>query len=105
MEQSNDLYPLVPLLKLLQESKVWFIFHKLQTVTLVCQVKYYLKETVQVKVLEVSAEDKRVSLSIRELLEDEDGSQHYAQYEKSREEDSGGFSLGDMIGDQLKKYK
>ncbi|MEK4564843.1 30S ribosomal protein S1 [Alkalihalobacillus sp. FSL R5-0424] len=62
-------------------------------------------ETVQVKVLEVSAEDKRVSLSIRELLEDEDGSQHYAQYEKSREEDSGGFSLGDMIGDQLKKYK
>lgn len=62
-------------------------------------------ETVQVKVLEVSASDKRVSLSIRELLEDEDGSQDYAQYERSREEDSGGFSLGDMIGDQLKKYK
>ncbi|MDQ0205901.1 30S ribosomal protein S1 [Alkalicoccobacillus murimartini] len=62
-------------------------------------------ESVQVKVLEVSAEDKRVSLSIRELLTDDEGSQEYAQYDKSREEDSGGFSLGDMIGDQLKKYK
>ncbi|MCM2674321.1 30S ribosomal protein S1 [Alkalicoccobacillus plakortidis] len=63
------------------------------------------EETVQVKVLEVSAEDKRVSLSIRELLTDDQGSQEYAQYDKNREEDSGGFSLGDMIGDQLKKYK
>ena len=61
-------------------------------------------ETVQVKVLEVSSEDKRVSLSIRELQSD-DSNQDYSQYDNSRDEDTGGFSLGDMIGDQLKKYR
>lgn len=60
-------------------------------------------ETVQVKVLDINLEDKRISLSIRELLEDE-ADDDYQSYEAKDDEPSG-FSLGDMIGDQLKKYK
>ncbi|ARK30289.1 30S ribosomal protein S1 [Halalkalibacter krulwichiae] len=62
-------------------------------------------EKVQVKVLDVNLEEKRVSLSIRELIEEETVDEDYKAYEASKEEEQGGFSLGDMIGDQLKKYK
>lgn len=61
-------------------------------------------ETVKVKILDVNIEDKRVSLSIREVLEAEEKAQIPTNSYKRNEETSG-FSLGDMIGDQLKKYK
>lgn len=61
-------------------------------------------EKVKVKVLDVNIEEKRVSLSIRALLEDDDR-QNYASFESAQNEESGGFSFGDMIGDQLEKYK
>ncbi len=62
-------------------------------------------EQVEVKILDVNTTDKRVSLSIRELLEPKSTSaaDHHAY--QSSEESNNGFSLGDMIGDQLKKYK
>ncbi|GAE34534.1 30S ribosomal protein S1 [Halalkalibacter akibai] len=63
-------------------------------------------EKVQVKVLDVSIGDKRISLSIRELLEKEDTSdEDFQNYEASKKDEPSGFSLGDMIGDQLKNIK
>lgn len=59
-------------------------------------------QTVKVKVLDVNTEEKRVSLSIRELLE-EDNKSDYEEYKHT--EETTGFQLGDMIGDQLKKLK
>lgn len=54
------------------------------------------------KVLSVSEEDERISLSMKEIeLEKEKG--EIEQYEK--EEDFSSFQLGDMIGDKLDKYK
>ncbi len=60
-------------------------------------------QSVQVKVLDVNGVDKRISLSIRELEEpvQEATFEDYTPDESS----SSGFSLGDVIGDQLKKYK
>ncbi|WP_100407192.1 30S ribosomal protein S1 [Bacillus solitudinis] len=62
-------------------------------------------EKVEAKVLDVNVADKRISLSIRELLQEDNGDADYQQYEASRTDEPKGFSLGDMIGDQLKKYK
>ncbi|KHF40355.1 30S ribosomal protein S1 [Halalkalibacter okhensis] len=63
-------------------------------------------EKVEVKVLDVNIDEKRISLSIRDLLEEEESADaDYQAYEASKDEDSAGFSLGDMIGDQLKKYR
>ncbi|WP_100372682.1 30S ribosomal protein S1 [Bacillus sp. FJAT-45037] len=62
-------------------------------------------ETVEAKVLDVNANEKRISLSIRELLKEETNEAEYAAYSAQKEEEPRGFSLGDMIGDQLKKYK
>jgi small subunit ribosomal protein S1 len=59
-------------------------------------------DTVKVKVLEVHIPEKRVSLSIRELEEPKDYQKEVAAIQQ---EESTGFSLGDMIGDQLDKYK
>lgn len=59
-------------------------------------------EVVKVKVLDVNETEKRISLSIRELLEDEN-KENYQNYQD--EEATSGFQLGDMIGDQLKKLK
>ncbi|UFU01379.1 30S ribosomal protein S1 [Radiobacillus kanasensis] len=59
-------------------------------------------QSVQVKVLDVSATDQRISLSIKEIEEDQQ-QEDIKQYEK--EEDHSGFQLGDMIGDKLDKYK
>lgn len=61
-------------------------------------------ETVKVKVLDVSESERRVSLSIREANEDIERKETRS-YEKSANDESSGFSLGDMIGDQLKKYR
>ncbi|SFL84731.1 small subunit ribosomal protein S1 [Gracilibacillus orientalis] len=59
-------------------------------------------QTVDVKVLDVSERDKRISLSIREI-EEEKNQQEMKQYES--DDDQSGFQLGDMIGDKLNKYK
>ncbi|MCP3025842.1 30S ribosomal protein S1 [Halobacillus sp. A5] len=59
-------------------------------------------QTVNVKVLDVDEDAKRLSLSMKEL-EKEQARDEVKQYEK--EDDNSGFSLSDMIGDQLDKYK
>lgn len=58
-------------------------------------------EKVTVKVLDVNEQERRVSLSIRDLEEVEQ--EDYGDYEL--QEESKGFQLGDMIGDQLKKLR
>ncbi|MBO8154940.1 MAG: 30S ribosomal protein S1 [Bacillaceae bacterium] len=59
-------------------------------------------QTVKAKVLEVSEDDKRISLSIRAAEEDKNNE----ELEKfQREQEDGSFQLGDIIGDQLKKIK
>lgn len=58
-------------------------------------------QKVQVKVLDVNEEEQRLSLSIKELTEKEiDEEEVYELPEESK-----GFQLGDMIGEQLKKLK
>ncbi|WP_249871882.1 30S ribosomal protein S1 [Oceanobacillus saliphilus] len=59
-------------------------------------------QKVNVKVLDVNEKDERISLSIKEL-EQEQEEKEYKQYEKV--EDQSGFQLGDVIGDKLDKYK
>ncbi|CDQ39790.1 MULTISPECIES: 30S ribosomal protein S1 [Virgibacillus] len=59
-------------------------------------------QSVKVKVLDVDENDERISLSIREL-EQEQETKEYKQYEK--DEEQSGFQLGDFIGDKLNKYK
>lgn len=59
-------------------------------------------QQVQVKVLDVDEQEERMSLSIREL-EEEKESNELKQYEKN--DDQSSFQLGDVIGDQLDKYK
>lgn len=59
-------------------------------------------QEVTTKVLSVNEEEKRISLSMKEIeLDEEQGD--IEQYE--RDDDSSGFQLSDMIGDQLDKYK
>ncbi len=63
-------------------------------------------ETVKAKVLDINSTEKRISLSIRALLEeDEKADDSHLQYVEKLEEEHTGFSLGDMVGEQLKKYK
>ncbi|MBB6452191.1 small subunit ribosomal protein S1 [Salirhabdus euzebyi] len=59
-------------------------------------------QIVSVKVLDVSEENKRMSLSIREVEMDKN-KKELEQYQ--RDSDQGTFSLGDVIGDQLGKLK
>lgn len=59
-------------------------------------------QTVQVKVLEVSEDEQRLSLSIKEL-ETPQVNDNFSDYELP--EESKGFQLGEMIGDKLKKLK
>ncbi|MEH6987229.1 30S ribosomal protein S1 [Cytobacillus firmus] len=58
-------------------------------------------QDVKVKVLDVNEQDQRLSLSIKDLLEKEQ--EEVTDYELP--EETKGFSLGDMIGDQLKNLK
>ncbi|EPZ38442.1 30S ribosomal protein S1 [Anoxybacillus ayderensis] len=60
-------------------------------------------DIVKVKVLAVSEQEKRLSLSIRELLE-EDVEEDYREYTTSTETTTG-FQIGEVIGEQLKKLK
>ncbi|MBS2770242.1 30S ribosomal protein S1 [Anoxybacillus sp. PDR2] len=57
----------------------------------------------QVKVLEVNEAEHRISLSMRELMEEPVNEEDYSQYTKQAE--STGFQLGEVVGDQLKKLK
>ncbi len=59
-------------------------------------------QEVQVKVLDVNAEDGRLALSIKELLENPEA-EEVIDYELP--EENTGFSFGDVIGDQLKNFK
>jgi small subunit ribosomal protein S1 len=61
-------------------------------------------EVVKAKVLDVNIKDKRISLSIRELLEAEEKANIPTQ-DYQRNEETSGFSLADVIGEQLKKFK
>ncbi|GLB58009.1 30S ribosomal protein S1 [Cytobacillus sp. NCCP-133] len=58
-------------------------------------------QEVKVKVLDVNEQDQRLSLSIKELQEKENG--EVTDYELP--EETKGFQLGEMIGDQLKNLK
>jgi len=57
-------------------------------------------QTVKVKVLEVNEKDQRLSLSMKELEDQEYQSKDYELPEESK-----GFQLSDMIGDKLKGFK
>ncbi len=58
-------------------------------------------QKIEVKVMEVNPEEERLSLSIKDLVEKEE-STSYGDYEMP--EESQGFSISDVIGDQLKKF-
>ncbi|TEA83258.1 30S ribosomal protein S1 [Bacillus thuringiensis] len=60
-------------------------------------------QEVKVKVLEVHVAEKRISLSIKEALEENNVTEDYIQYEPNA--DSATFQLSDIIGEQLKKLK
>ncbi|PES37643.1 30S ribosomal protein S1 [Bacillus thuringiensis] len=60
-------------------------------------------QEVKVKVLEVYVAEKRISLSIKEALEENNVIEDYSQYEPNA--DSATFQLSDIIGEQLKKLK
>ncbi|MED3799728.1 30S ribosomal protein S1 [Lysinibacillus capsici] len=59
-------------------------------------------QEVQVKVLEVNADEGRLALSIKELLENPEA-EEVIDYELP--EENTGFSFGDVIGDKLKNFK
>src|SRR5699024_12699197 len=59
-------------------------------------------QVVKAKVLGVSEQEERISLSMKELEVQQEKSD-YEQYEK--DEDSTSFELGDIIGQQLEDYK
>ncbi|MHA4094282.1 30S ribosomal protein S1 [Bacillus cereus] len=60
-------------------------------------------QEVKVKVLEIHVAEKRISLSIKEALEENNVTEDYSQYEPNA--DSATFQLSDIIGEQLKKLK
>ncbi|MEN1935418.1 30S ribosomal protein S1 [Paenibacillus sp. 102] len=60
-------------------------------------------QEVKVKVLEVHAAEKRISLSIKEAVEENNEIEDYSQYEPTSE--SATFQFSDIIGEQLKKLK
>lgn len=63
-------------------------------------------QTVKVKVLDVNEDEERISLSIRDLEENPEKQieEDYRQYQ-TKEENTSGFQLGDLIGDKLNKLK
>ncbi|MDV6377663.1 30S ribosomal protein S1 [Sporosarcina sp. GW1-11] len=62
-------------------------------------------QTVQVKVLDVNPQEKRISLSIKDLLEKPADARGEENFSYELPEETTGFSFGDVIGDQLKKFK
>lgn len=59
-------------------------------------------QEIKVKVLEVNEKEERMSLSIKELEQEQEAAE-FKQYEK--DEDQSSFQLADFIGDKLNKYK
>ncbi|WP_188453848.1 30S ribosomal protein S1 [Virgibacillus oceani] len=59
-------------------------------------------QSIKVKVLDVNEAEERMSLSIKEIEQEQEAAE-FKQYEK--DEDQTGFQLGDFIGDKLNKYK
>src|SRR5699024_434966 len=57
---------------------------------------------IQVKVLDVDGENERISLSIKAL---EDNTAEKEVQKQVEDNESTGFQFGDIIGDQLNKYK
>ncbi|MFT8362374.1 MAG: 30S ribosomal protein S1 [Sporolactobacillus sp.] len=65
-------------------------------------------QQVKVKVLDVTFDEQRVSLSMKALEDDAPARKAPAHQQTAPvldDDSTSGFSLGDMIGDQLKKYK
>lgn len=62
-------------------------------------------DKIKVKVLDVSEENKRMSLSIKDLEENEENNEIKQYQSYANEEDQSSFQLGDLIGDKLNKYK
>jgi small subunit ribosomal protein S1 len=60
-------------------------------------------QEVEAKVLDVNQQDQKISLSIRELIEDEH--QSYTKDYVAQETTGMGITLGDVIGDKLRKLK
>lgn len=60
-------------------------------------------QEVEAKVLDINPDEERMSLSIRELLEDERAEAVQTYTEKQNI--SSGITLGDLVGDQLRKLK
>ncbi|MFD1777310.1 30S ribosomal protein S1 [Fredinandcohnia salidurans] len=58
-------------------------------------------QEVKVKVLELNQSEKRISLSMKEL--EENVEEDYSKYQQ--QEETTGFQLGEVIGDQLNKLK
>jgi small subunit ribosomal protein S1 len=58
-------------------------------------------QKVQVKVLDTNEQEQRLSLSIKDLLEKEEDN----NFDYELPEESKGFQLGEMIGDQLKNLR
>ncbi|MEH7387416.1 30S ribosomal protein S1 [Bacillus sp. JJ1521] len=58
-------------------------------------------QAIQVKVLELNESEKRISLSMKEL--EENVEEDYSKYQQ--QEETTGFQLGEVIGDQLNKLK
>ena len=56
-------------------------------------------EVVKVKIGEINEKDRRISLSIREAAR---GNEDFSQY---KQEDEGGITLADLLGDKLKNFK
>lgn len=59
-------------------------------------------QEVEVKVLEVNENEKRIALSIKALIASEDAAEEVTDYELPEQES--GFSLGDLLGDKLKNF-
>ncbi|PSL50478.1 SSU ribosomal protein S1P [Salsuginibacillus halophilus] len=62
-------------------------------------------QAVSAKVLDINPSEQRISLSIRELEDEQTPDPKVQQEYESPEEDHNTFSMGDLIGDQLKKYR
>lgn len=62
-----------------------------------------VNQKIEAKVLSVSEEEERISLSIKEVAADTEEEEAVASYEQ--EEETSGFSISDMIGDELNKLK
>ncbi|MCL1631842.1 30S ribosomal protein S1 [Sporolactobacillus sp. CPB3-1] len=63
-------------------------------------------QKIKVKVLDVNFDEQRVSLSIKAIEEPKKEETSVQQNETPEiDETASGFSLGDILGDQLKKYK